>query len=1432
VHTDAASVALADSKHARAITVGNRIHFGAGQYRPDSPDGQGLLAHEAVHVAQQSRATRASPGLLGDPFEREAASLAPSVARGRSVRSSPAPSIAPAAQTATMEPPSLTSLNATVSGPPATAQPQAPQQQQPTGPADVNIGFNAMDIVHKLVIAIDASQVDMFKQKRHIDFGAVVAVLSNLTAGEATLVKEAYVKHEEGRSLEQDLLFKGESGFDPDLTLDQWMRLYRMIGGTRSIEGAPKDEADDAATRKRETEAIELHELLHGDLEKAQVERVMALLRRGVEANLALNMSYQKIYNVALTGEIARMGPTHLMRAMNLFMGLTVDADRLLVRSNQLRIEAIDKQIAELKDDGAIWSYAAITKLQKQRKELAGDIEQRTEESMAEGRSEVIKQGGDAQAVDAAMQSRASAVLGDAGSVAATVGGGDAAVIRAIASGDPVDKAAAELRKAESDDTLTAAQITSTLRGLREQAELRAKLENPKASPDELYAKGREMAAGFFSRLRSSYNLLMATTGGGMNLDQLLADKGDSDDAAVNRRLMESNGMLTDVEELVLALSGDRKDTETVERIFKYKSAAEIKLLKAQYTMQTLGRSLDHDLFGEAPTRAGEENPEAIGYYAKAQGKASGTSRLNLEDYLQRPEKEGGLEEANYVLARAEREYEYTIDNRGATGAWRDAWGNEQRKLLDESIAEVRAAHEEYMFGLMPNPKFPETGPAKKLLERMHLARATIRGDRAAYEKATAELRATFQAIAAFALQVALAAVIGPAVLELAALAEVGEGAAMGLRIAKIATEAAVGTASTIGSNLAVYGSDYSLERLKADLLGGMGGAIGPALLGPYAKALTAKLGPKLSAEIVQFSETVAGIETGAWAQGESGDLSPDALIKAAAMGKVSSAATKKIQGGLAIGEFAPGRGGGGSDTTATKPPAEATHPEQPAGTNGNGAPATPASETPTTKVPASTLPVVVPERVQGGGGGGNGSGGGGGAADGGGHDPFAGLTMAEVEAAVSAPGHSDLVLSAPAPGAPRHPSDASVAEIEAAVDGGARQAERRGRVEGQPANLSDDFRDLSAAEQAALLSENPGGVRPRPAPPAGGGARSPNPNDPMGMGVWEITTSAQSGRPGETRDVPTTIRVHTADPSPNLPADSNAATGNTVSVTQGNQSVTGTGVRMVPSVDAEGAGVPTWHRTAGATGDVMNASHIPIHRDPPHGSGGTPGTTPSTPTTGGAPDAKVAADLPEVVKSLPPEPDVSALANRPTPELHSPAPSVQAPGGKPTHAGAPEGTVHQHADPHNPVDAWKLYVEHITADPHREVALIYNQHLDQWAVVQGGRGKVATEAAMQELGWSKEDTILARHSHPVGVAGQTSEANQLPSGRGGDVQIVGEQSSKHREGAATDWHAIDIVGPGGKPDRTWLMHSAETGLWTVDFPDAGEFGGRGSKSF
>lgn len=39
---------------ARAYTTGSDIHFGPGQYAPDSDAGRHLLAHELAHVVQQS----------------------------------------------------------------------------------------------------------------------------------------------------------------------------------------------------------------------------------------------------------------------------------------------------------------------------------------------------------------------------------------------------------------------------------------------------------------------------------------------------------------------------------------------------------------------------------------------------------------------------------------------------------------------------------------------------------------------------------------------------------------------------------------------------------------------------------------------------------------------------------------------------------------------------------------------------------------------------------------------------------------------------------------------------------------------------------------------------------------------------------------------------------------------------------------------------------------------------------------------------------------------------------------------------------------------------------------------------------------------------------------------------------------------------------
>lgn len=52
-HTDPSAAALADNLNARAFTVGQDIFFGRGEFQPETPSGQRLLAHELTHTLQQ-----------------------------------------------------------------------------------------------------------------------------------------------------------------------------------------------------------------------------------------------------------------------------------------------------------------------------------------------------------------------------------------------------------------------------------------------------------------------------------------------------------------------------------------------------------------------------------------------------------------------------------------------------------------------------------------------------------------------------------------------------------------------------------------------------------------------------------------------------------------------------------------------------------------------------------------------------------------------------------------------------------------------------------------------------------------------------------------------------------------------------------------------------------------------------------------------------------------------------------------------------------------------------------------------------------------------------------------------------------------------------------------------------------------------------------
>jgi hypothetical protein len=87
IHTDTSAGTLARAVGARAFATGSDVFFAEGQYRPGSPDGERLLAHELAHVVQQRGAPTSGVMRLsqpGDAYEVEASAMAEAAMAGRS----------------------------------------------------------------------------------------------------------------------------------------------------------------------------------------------------------------------------------------------------------------------------------------------------------------------------------------------------------------------------------------------------------------------------------------------------------------------------------------------------------------------------------------------------------------------------------------------------------------------------------------------------------------------------------------------------------------------------------------------------------------------------------------------------------------------------------------------------------------------------------------------------------------------------------------------------------------------------------------------------------------------------------------------------------------------------------------------------------------------------------------------------------------------------------------------------------------------------------------------------------------------------------------------------------------------------------------------------------------------------------------------------
>ena len=79
VHTDSSAHDLNHAVSARAFATGTDVYFAQNEYKPNTTDGDKLIAHELAHVVQQRGAPTSGPLTVsnpGDAMENEADAVA------------------------------------------------------------------------------------------------------------------------------------------------------------------------------------------------------------------------------------------------------------------------------------------------------------------------------------------------------------------------------------------------------------------------------------------------------------------------------------------------------------------------------------------------------------------------------------------------------------------------------------------------------------------------------------------------------------------------------------------------------------------------------------------------------------------------------------------------------------------------------------------------------------------------------------------------------------------------------------------------------------------------------------------------------------------------------------------------------------------------------------------------------------------------------------------------------------------------------------------------------------------------------------------------------------------------------------------------------------------------------------------------------------
>jgi hypothetical protein len=666
--------------------------------------------------------------------------------------------------------------------------------------------FNPWSVVHDLRRAIDQSDVAgdwrfddsgaMHATTRKVDEALAARVLERLTPPQLALVKSLY-QAQEGTTLENDLLGSGQSGHASNLKPDERARIETLLKrGTDS---------------RLEAAAIELHELLSGDLDEAGRERVMTLLRRPADEHDAIDGHYQRLFNRHPGYDLAlKLKGPQLERALALRAGDAAKADAHAIEAKRRALADLEaKRAAGDLSVPEAWSFEG------KRRQLIDGITGTVEANRHAAIADPANAGKPAdQAVKEQLAHVMAMPVGPAGAkledeLAFTLKGTEAAGI-VVADHSLVETSARRLLELEARHATDALKVAELLRGLRAQAEHDPIASIPAQSPatqqallaDPL-AKERlvaDRAARYLEMFIATYNFVRLPNG--RPWAAIVASA-----SAANREMLDAltagAGELGSVDELRFAIK--RGDAAGIEKVLReHPTGEDIAELERAYDEKFKPEVLRDALFGlrGADAAAGTQGPLPV--FA---GVAKGRDAARIQELLDAPSEaeRGGAKEVAWIVRGAERELDAAEANSGAIGGLRELGDNpETQRLMRETVAQLRMLQQRWI-------EHPEQ--RDETLAEMRQVRATLTGDASAYEQDNERVRAQVQSAVSLAVQVALA------------IALPGVGTEM-----SFLSSTALNIGASVGANFAIYGDKYDLAMLYNDVVVGGFAAIGGKL--------------------------------------------------------------------------------------------------------------------------------------------------------------------------------------------------------------------------------------------------------------------------------------------------------------------------------------------------------------------------------------------------------------------------------------------------------------------------------------------------------------------------------------------------------------------------------------------------------------------------